>query len=156
MVQGQLKKFNHFRFFLVLLSRDWCRANSKHLIFCSFFVVLLPEDWYRASSKHQLSQFLLHSSFMKLVQGQFKIFNHLNFCFLLLSLNLYRAKSKHVIISASSSVFFCETDIGPIQNFKSSQHLRSSFTRLVQGQLKISNPFRFFFLLHSRDWCWAN
>ena len=95
-----------------------------HKNIIGFFSFLFITKWWRErESREQLrykhrvrygilsEPFLLRSAFTRLVQGQFKTFNHLHFFFVLLSRDWYRANSKHLIISAS----ICFSTTGPSQ-----------------------------------------
>ena len=143
--QRQLKTFNHLRFLFVLLSRDWFRPNSKHLIISASSYFLL-EIGTGPTQNIKSSRLLLRSSFEGLVQAQLEASHHLCF-FVFPSQDWNRANSKHLIISASYSFFFRGTGSGPTRSISSSLLLRISFSRLEQGQLKTFNHLCFLFVL---------
>ena len=112
LILGQLKTFNHHPLLYSFFGRLVQGQLKNHLII-STSLFCFHETGTRPTQN--ILSLLLHSSLRRLVQGQLQTSNHLCFV-ILLSGDWYRANTKHLIISASSSFVFWETGIGPTQN----------------------------------------
>ena len=170
-------------FYFILLSQDWYSANLSTFLlhsaltrlvqcqplylstsFCfhktgkvptslPFYFILLSQDWYSAN----LSTFLLHSAFTRLVQCQ-PLYLSTSFCFhktgtvptslpfyfILLSQDWYSANlSTFLLHSALTRLVQCQ----PL-------YLSTSFCSHKTGTVPTSLPFDF--ILLSQDWYSAN